>query len=95
MVGLRDEAVDSSLEIDHASEDTALQSLLGKFGEEPLDCVEPRARGRREVEGERVSIEPSTHIWMLVGGIIVEDHVHKISGRYLRLNGIQEADENS
>ena len=52
MVGLCDEAVDGGLEIDHTSEDTALQTLLGKFGEEPVDCVEPRARGRREVEGE-------------------------------------------
>ena len=68
MVGLRDEAVDSSLEIDHASEDTALQSLLGKFGEESFDCVEPRARGRREVEGEaRMAVEPLTHLRMLVG----------------------------
>src|SRR5271167_408709 len=94
MVGLRDEAVDSSLEIDHASEDTALQSLLGKFGEEPLDCVEPRARGRREVEGEaRMAVEPLTHLRMLVDGVVVEDHVDKLSGRHLRLNSIQEADE--
>ena len=35
MVGLGDEAVDSGLEIDNASEDTTLKSLLGKFGEEP------------------------------------------------------------
>ena len=94
MVGLRDEAVDGGLEIDHASEDTALQSLLGKFGEEPLYCVEPRARGRREVEGEaRVPVEPLTHLRMLVDGVVVEDHVHRLSGRHLRLNGIQEADE--
>ena len=91
MVGLRDEAVDSSLEIDHASEDTALQSLLGKFGEESFDCVEPRARGRREVEGEaRMAVEPLTHLRMLVDGVVVEDHAHKLSGWHLRLNGIQE-----
>ena len=54
MVGLRDEvAVDGGLEIDHSSEDTALQSLLGKVGEEPLDCVEPRARGRCRCRGSR------------------------------------------
>ena len=43
IVGLGDEAVDGSLEINDASEDTALQSLFGKLGKEPLDCVEPRA----------------------------------------------------
>jgi hypothetical protein len=39
MVGLCDEAVDSSLKIDHAPEDTALEPLLGQFGEEPFDCI--------------------------------------------------------
>ena len=39
IVGLRDEAVDGGLEIDNASEDTALQSLLGKFGEEPSTAL--------------------------------------------------------
>ena len=94
MVGLRDEAVDGGLEIDHTSEDTALEALLGEFGEEPLDCVEPRARGGREVEGEaRVPVEPLTHLRMLVDGVVVEDHVHKLSGRHLSLNSIQEANE--
>ena len=83
MVGLRDEAVDGGLEVDNASEDTALQSPLGKFGEEPL-----------EVEGEaRVSVEPLTHFRMIVSGVVVEDHVHDLSDRHLRLNGVQEADE--
>ena len=37
--------------------------------------------------------EPLTHLWMLVGSVVVEDHVHDFSGRHLRLNGVQEADE--
>ncbi len=37
--------------------------------------------------------EPLAHLRMLVDGVIVEDHVNKFSGRHLRLNGIQEADE--
>ena len=66
LVGLRDEAVDGGLKIDHATEDTALSSLLGKSGEEPLDCVEPRAGGWREVKGEaRVAGEPLTHLGCL------------------------------
>src|SRR3954467_3953091 len=94
MVGLGDEAVDRGLEIDHTSEDTAFQSLLGKFGEEALDGVEPRAGGRREVEGEvRMPVEPLRYLRMLVGSVVVEDHVHELSGRHLRLNSIQEADE--
>src|SRR6266581_6252407 len=30
---------------------------------------------------------------MLVGGVVVENDVHDLSGRHLRLNSIQEADE--
>jgi len=41
IVGLRDEAVDGGLEFNNAPEDTTLQALLGKFGEEALDGVEP------------------------------------------------------
>ena len=94
VVGVGDEAVDGGLKIYHATEDTALQSLLGKFGEEPLDCIEPRARGWREVKGEaRVAGEPLAHLGMLVDGVIVEDHVNELSGRHLRLNSIQKADE--
>ncbi len=30
---------------------------------------------------------------MLVGGVVVEDHMYEFLGRHLRLNGVQEADE--
>jgi hypothetical protein len=30
---------------------------------------------------------------MLEGGVVVEDHVHDLSDRRLRLNGVSEADE--
>ena len=44
-----------------------------EHGEEALDSVEPRAGGRREVEGEaRVSVEPLPHFRMLVGGVVVD-----------------------
>jgi len=38
-------------------------------------------------------VQPLTHLWMLVGGVVVEDHVHDFFYRHLRLNGVQEADE--
>jgi hypothetical protein len=44
-------AVDRRLEVDDEMKDTALEATLRQFGEEALDGVEPRARGRREVEG--------------------------------------------
>ena len=46
------------------------------------------------MEGEaRVSVEPLPHFRMLVGGVVVEDHVHDLSGRHLRLDGVEEADK--
>ena len=41
----------------------------------------------------RVAGEPLSYLRMLVGSIIVEDHVHGLSSRHLRLNGIEEANE--
>ena len=75
-VGLGNEAVDGSLEIDDGVEDTALQSTPAELGEKPLDGVEPGARGWCEVEDEtRVAIEPGANVRMLVGGIVVENNV--------------------
>ena len=44
------------------------------------------------MEGEaRVPIEPLRR--MLMGGVVVEDHVNELSGGHLGLDSIQEADE--
>ena len=46
------------------------------------------------MEGEaRVSVQPLPHFRMLVGGVVVEDNVHDLSGRHLRLDGVEEADK--
>jgi hypothetical protein len=59
LVMLGKEAVDGGLEVDERMKDSALEATLRQFGEEALDGVEPRARGRREVEGEALmAVEP-------------------------------------
>lgn len=94
IVGLRDETVYDGLEFDNAPEDTALQSLLGKFGEETLNGVGPRARDWREVKGEaRIPVEPLRYLRMLMSGVVVKNHVHELYGRHLDHDRIQEADE--
>jgi hypothetical protein len=48
----------------------------------------------REVEGEtRMAIEPFADLWVLMGGIIVEDDVDGLFGRNLSLDLVEEADE--
>lgn len=79
-----EEAVDGGLKVDDGVEDAAFQAPLRELGEESLHRVEPRARGRREVEGEALmAVEPGAHLGILVGGIIVEDDVHGLVGRHL------------
>jgi hypothetical protein len=51
-VGFGNEAVDCSLRFDDGFEDAALYSPPPQFGEVSLDCIKPRRRCRREVEGE-------------------------------------------
>ena len=93
VVGL-DEAVDRSLQVDDRAEHTALEPPPGELGEEGLDGVQPRARGRREVEREtRMAGEPGADLGVLVGAIVVEDHVDHLAGRHGSLDRIQEADE--
>lgn len=54
----------------------ALEKIAGDFGEEPLDLVDPRQVGRREVPVEpRVFGQPGGHGRVLVGAILVADNV--------------------
>jgi hypothetical protein len=83
---LVEKSVDGGLKIDDRFEDTSLQPSLGQGCEEPLDGIEPRARGWREMEDEPlVSREALDHLGVLVGGVVVEDHVyHFTSGNLWR-----------
>src|SRR3954447_2225438 len=51
VVVLVDVAVDGRLQLDDRAEDAAPEPPPGQRGEEALDRVRPRARGRGEVEG--------------------------------------------
>jgi len=91
---LVEEAIDSGLKVCDRAEHAALQPPLGELGEEAFNGVEPRARGWREVESKAfVPVQPLAHFGMLVGGVIVEDHMHDLAGLDLGLDGVQEADK--
>jgi hypothetical protein len=75
-------------------EHATLEPLFGEFGEETLDGVQPRGRSRGEMESEaRVTPEPLDHLGMLVGGVVVQDHMDQLARRNLALNGVEKADE--
>ena len=94
VVGLCKVAFDGGLQSDQRMEDTALQALLGQLGEEPLDGIEPRRRGWREVEGEtRMPAQPLHDLGVLVGGVVVEDEVDRLALRDCGFDRVEEADE--
>src|SRR5260370_11415053 len=94
MVGLGDEAVDGGLEVDDRAKDAALEAAPGEFGEEALDGIEPRARGRGEVEDEaRMARQPGLDLRMLMGGVVVDDDVDDLTGGGFRLDRSPEAEE--
>ena len=83
-------AVDRGLQIDERAEDAALQAATGQG----LDRIGPGARGGGEMESPAwMAGEPSAHLGVLVGGIIVEDRVDQLAGGYRSLDAVQETNE--
>ena len=80
LVGCGDVAGDRLFEVIDGAEDAPFQALAGELGEKAFDGVEPRARGRREVERpSRMCREPGQHLGVLVGGVVVEDGVNDLA----------------
>ena len=75
-------SIDGGLQVGDRAEDAAADALPGHLREKVLDGVEPGGRGRREMEGPtRVTRQPSQHLGMFVGGIVVDDGVDQLAGR--------------
>ena len=88
------EPVDGGLKVDERAEDTTFETVLGQPGKETPDGIEPGTRGWRKVEGEaRVPDEPLAYFAVLVGGVVVEDDVDRLSGGHLRFDQVEKADE--
>ena len=61
IVGFLQEAVDGGLEIDNRAEGTAFEAAFGQFGEEALDRIEPRGRGRGVMEDKAGVVGRARH----------------------------------
>src|SRR4051795_355087 len=94
IVVLVDVAVDGRLQLDDRAEDAAPEPPPGQGGEEALDGVQPRGRGRGEVEGPaRVPRQPGHDLGMRVGAVVVHDRVDELARGDRRLDGVEEAEE--
>ena len=93
-VCLGEVAVDGGLEVDDGAEDATLQGSFGEGCEEGLDCIQPGAGCRSEVEGPaRVPGEPSQDLRLLMSGIVVQNDMDGLADRYRRLDRVEEANE--
>ena len=89
-----DVAVDGVFEIGDGFEHAASDFSARDRREKSFDCVEPRRRSRREVEGPSWMVgEPFHDIWMLVCAVVIQDGVNDLSGRHGALHGLEEANE--
>src|SRR5215472_2620711 len=65
-----------------------------RVGLETLDCIEPGARSRSEVEDEAgMPHEPGLHFRMFVGTVVVEDDMHDLSNRRLGFDRVEKTKE--
>ena len=94
LIVLLEETVDGGLQVGDGVKDASGEPPLGEGCEEALDRIEPGSGCRREMERpSRVTFEPSSNIGMLMGGVVVDDGVDRLSHGNLFLDDIEETDE--
>lgn len=75
----------------YAAENTATQSILNQVAEEAFHNVEPRAASGCEVNVEaRMASEPAIHLRMLVGGVVIHDHMNLFTSPDHVIDGAEE-----
>ncbi len=73
------------------AEDAAAEPVLGKVAEEALDHVQPGTAGGREIDVEsRMAVEPLFDLGVLVGRVVVHDHVDLLLRRGRVVDHAQE-----
>src|SRR5207249_4228831 len=82
---------DGSLQLLHAAEHAASNSLVGDFGEPAFHQVDPGTVGGGEVDMKSGAFgEPFPDDRGFVGAVVVHDEMRLQSGGHVRLDPIQE-----
>ena len=88
---MRDVLVNGRHQLRHAGKHAPTQSIGRDVAKEPLDHVQPRGRGRREVHVKsRVFCQPRLHLGVLVRGVVVGDQMQRLVLWGLAINLAQE-----
>ena len=93
--------LDGADELTHAGEAALAHDRLGEIAKEALDEVQPRARGRGEVQDDAVAAvrpavagvapgDPALHLGMLVGGVVVDDQMQGEVARRVLVELLEE-----
>ena len=86
-VVMHDVLIDGCDQLLHAGEYAAAQAFGGDVTEEPLDHVQPRGRGRCEVQLKtRVLVQSLLHGRMLMGRVVVHDQMQRFVAGCLAIN---------
>ena len=94
LIVLFEEAIDRGLQVGERPKDAALEPALCEGREEALDCVEPGCRCRCEMEcPSRMALERLADVGMLMGGVIVDDGVDRLTRGDLVLDDVEKANE--
>src|SRR5882757_798098 len=72
--------VGGGLQIGDRTKDAATDALASHPGEEAFDRVEPGGGGEVE-DPARIACQPSQHLGVVVGGVVVEHRVDQLAGR--------------
>jgi hypothetical protein len=89
-VGL-DEGADVVFQLLDGRVDPAPYLFVGDQGKEPLDLIDPRCPGWREVDvPSRALCQPIADELGLVGGVIVHDEVNLKVGRHIGFDPVEE-----
>lgn len=87
-------AIDCGLQIDDRAEDASLETTPCERREECFGGVQPRTGCRREVEDPIwMSSEPLADLFVLMGGVVIENDVDHLAGRHGALDSVEETDE--
>ena len=89
-----EEVVDRGLQVGDGAKDAALDRALGMVRKKPSTALSQEADALGEMERpSRMAFEPSANIGMLMGGVVVDDGVDRLSNGNLLLEDIEEATE--
>lgn len=93
-VVVMDEGVDALDELFDGGEGAAANGLLSDAAKPAFDLIEPVGGGGSEVDVvARAMGEPGAYLWVLVGGVVVDDEVQFEGSRHAAIEMAQEGQE--